>query len=209
MTVPQSSSDEWNWCIATCRVFETRIFVSSNFKKMRKCRFSWWSSFVYLFLIEVLNDFGLLKRIYVFWSKRDPVGDWNWCIPSYDTLNTPCCFVSNDTFSSMVDRLHVRPVARVPLSSISRWVDLPEIALVHFVVGLRPHAIIPMKTLFFYAAKLNKFVFLRKLKESQNLHYAWIVESFSWFSVGVRRFIWCYCLLLMNNERFLLFFHIC
>ena len=32
-------------------------------------------------MIEVLNDFGLLKRIYVFWSKGDPVGtgyqsDW-------------------------------------------------------------------------------------------------------------------------------------
>ena len=25
-------------------------------------------------MIEVLNDFGLLKRIYVFWSKGDPVG---------------------------------------------------------------------------------------------------------------------------------------
>ena len=33
MTVRQSTSDEWNWCISTCRVFETRIFVSSNFKK--------------------------------------------------------------------------------------------------------------------------------------------------------------------------------
>ena len=67
------TSHDWNWCIATSRVFETRIFLSSNFKKMRKSRFYWWSSFVYLFMIEVLNDFALLKRIYVFWSKGDPV----------------------------------------------------------------------------------------------------------------------------------------
>ena len=100
MTGTQSTSDEWNWCIPTSRVFETRIFVSSNFKKMRKYRFYWWSSFVYLFMIEVFNDFGLVKRIYVFWSKGDPVGpvtqsdwvpshpvgDWNWCIPSGETL---------------------------------------------------------------------------------------------------------------------------
>ena len=25
-------------------------------------------------MIDVLNDFGLLKRIYAFWSKGDPVG---------------------------------------------------------------------------------------------------------------------------------------
>ena len=68
------TSHDWNWCIPTSRVFETWIFLSSNFKKMRKYRFYWWSYFVYLFMIEVLNDFGLLKRIYVFWSKRDPVG---------------------------------------------------------------------------------------------------------------------------------------
>ena len=68
------TSDDCNWCIPTCRVFETRIFVSSNFKKMRKYRFYWWSSFVDLFLIEVLNDFGQIKRIDVFWSKGDPVG---------------------------------------------------------------------------------------------------------------------------------------
>ena len=73
MTGTHSSSDEWKWCIPTCRVFETRIFVSSNFKKMRKYRFYCWSYFVYLFLIEVLNDFGQIKIIYVFWSKRDPV----------------------------------------------------------------------------------------------------------------------------------------
>ena len=77
----QSTSHDWNWCIPTSRVFETRIFLSSNFKKMRKYRFYWWSYFVYLFMIEVLNDFGLLKRIYVFWSRGDPVGpvtqsDW-------------------------------------------------------------------------------------------------------------------------------------
>ena len=76
------TSHDWNWCIPTSRVFETRIFLSSNFKKMRKYRFYWWSYFVYLFMIEVLNEFGLLKGIYVFWSKGDPVGDWNWCIPS-------------------------------------------------------------------------------------------------------------------------------
>ena len=74
MTSTQSTSDEWNWCIPTSRVFETRIFVSSNFKKMRKYRFYWWSYFVYLFMIEVLNDFGLIKRIYVFSSRRDRVG---------------------------------------------------------------------------------------------------------------------------------------
>ena len=68
------TSHDWNWCIPTSRVFEMRIFLSSNFKKMRKYRFYWWSYFVYLFMIEVLNDFGLLKRIYVFWSKGDPVG---------------------------------------------------------------------------------------------------------------------------------------
>ena len=73
MTGTQSTSHDWNWCIPTSRVFETRIFLSSNFKKMRKYRFYWWSYFVYLFMIEVLNDFGLLKRIYVFWSKGDPV----------------------------------------------------------------------------------------------------------------------------------------
>ena len=81
MTGTQSTSHDWNWCIPTSRVFETRIFLSSNFKKLRKYRFYWWSYFVYLFMIEVLNDFGLLKRIYVFWSKGDPVGpvtqfDW-------------------------------------------------------------------------------------------------------------------------------------
>ena len=74
MTGTQSTSHDWNWCIPTSRIFETRIFLSSNFKKMRKYRFYWWSYFVYLFMIEVLNDFGLLKRIYVFWSKRDTVG---------------------------------------------------------------------------------------------------------------------------------------
>ena len=74
MTGTQATSHGWNWCIPTSRVFETRIFLSSNFKKMRKYRFYWWSYFVYLFMIEVLNDFGLLKRIYVFWSKGDPVG---------------------------------------------------------------------------------------------------------------------------------------
>ena len=68
------TNHDWNWCIPTSRVFETRIFLSSNFKKMRKYRFYWWSYFVDLFMIEVLNDFGLLKRIYVFWSKGDPVG---------------------------------------------------------------------------------------------------------------------------------------
>ena len=67
------TSHDWNWCIPTSRVLETRIFLSSNFKKMRKYRFYWWSYFVYLFMIEVLNDFGLLKRIYVFSSKEDPV----------------------------------------------------------------------------------------------------------------------------------------
>ena len=67
------TSHDWNWCISTSRVFETRIFLSSNFKKMRKYRFYWWSYFVYLFMIEVLNDFGLLKRIYVLWCKGDPV----------------------------------------------------------------------------------------------------------------------------------------
>ena len=82
----QSTSHDWNWCIPTSRVFETRIFLSSNFKKMRKYRFYWWSYFVDLFMIEVLNDFGLLKRIYVFWSKGDSVGpvtqsDW---VPSRD-----------------------------------------------------------------------------------------------------------------------------
>ena len=74
MTGTQSTSHDWNWCIPTSRVFETRIFLSSNFKKMRKYRFYWWSYFVYLFMIEVLNDFGLLKRNYVFWSKGDPIG---------------------------------------------------------------------------------------------------------------------------------------
>ena len=86
MTGTQSTSHDWNWCIPTSCVFETRIFLSSNFKKMRKYRFYWWSYFVYLFMIEVLNDFGLLKRIYVFWSKGDPVGpvtqsDW---VPNRD-----------------------------------------------------------------------------------------------------------------------------
>ena len=74
MTVRQSSSDEWKWCMPTCRVFETRIFVSSNFKKMRKYSFYWWSSFVDLFVIEVFNDFGLVTRIDVFWNKGDPLG---------------------------------------------------------------------------------------------------------------------------------------
>ena len=130
MTGTQSTSHDWNSCIPTSRIFETRIFLSSNFKKMRKYRFYWWSSFVYLFMIEVFNDFGQIKRIYVFWSKgdpvgpgdqsdrlpspigypvgtgdqsdrlfsptgwpvrlfgSDPVGDWNWCIPTSHLLTS-------------------------------------------------------------------------------------------------------------------------
>ena len=91
----QSTSHDWNWCISTSHVFETRIFLSSNFKKLRKSRFYWWSSFVYLFMIEVLNDVGLLKRIYVFWSKGDPVGDWNWCIPTCRVFETRIFVSSN------------------------------------------------------------------------------------------------------------------
>ena len=30
------TSHDWNWCIPTSRVFETRIFLSSNFKKNEK-----------------------------------------------------------------------------------------------------------------------------------------------------------------------------
>ena len=50
---------------------------------------------------RLLNDFGLLKRIYAFWSKGDPVGtgwpvrlvpshpvgDWNWCIPTMNCFS--------------------------------------------------------------------------------------------------------------------------
>ena len=79
-------------------------------------------------MIEVLNDFGLIKRIYVFWSKGDPVetgyqserlpsrtgwpvrlvpsqpvGDWNWCIPSRGQSN--CDFLKNFLQEKELDRL--------------------------------------------------------------------------------------------------------
>ena len=95
-------------------------------------------------------------------STAVPLDDTSRVCHQSHVVVTPSRFVSSDTFSSMVDRLHVR----LPLSSISRCVVIPEIAKVHFLVGLRPRAIIGMKPLFFYAAKLNKFVFSCKLKES-------------------------------------------
>ena len=68
------TSHDWNWCTPTSRIFETRIFLSSNFKKWENTGFT-DEVILYTYLWQKCwTTLGLLKRIYVFWSKGDPVG---------------------------------------------------------------------------------------------------------------------------------------
>ena len=122
MTGTQSTSHDRNWCIPISRVFETRIFLSSNFKKMRKYRFYWWSYFVYLFMIEVLNDFIIIitsHRLITRWGRlrlllESPCSQFLSSFSFYRRRYLhpfPSNILTNDVFS-MVRMNHSRQLSR-------------------------------------------------------------------------------------------------